>query len=189
MERNKDTLVTRLKKGDKKAMEALFDTYSPTLFSITMRYAACREDAEDMLQESMINILNGIQRFQETFDGSFEAWMKRVTMNHCLGSLRKKIGKISVELPGNINDETFDSDDHDLSLSELDPGKVIELIQELPAGYRTVLNLYVFEQRPHKEIAQLLQISENTSKSQLSKARMLLKKKVTQTMIYQTQQQ
>jgi len=177
MQRKNETLVTRLKKGERKAMEELYDTYSPVLLGVSMRYCDCREDAEDMLHESLINILHGIQDFRETFQGSFEVWMKRITVNNCLNALRKKIE--TVRLNGN---EPFqyalaeEVDDSGLSAAFIKPEIVVQMIQYLPVGYRTVLNLFVFERLTHKEIAKALNISENTSKSQLSKARKMLRK-------------
>lgn len=178
MQRKNETLVNRLKKGEKKAMEELYDTYSPVLLGISMRYCDCREDAEDLLHESLIKIIRGIKDFQETFQGSFEAWMKRITVNNCLGALRKKMELVRLNGNENIKDETENDEDYELSITSAEPQFVIEMIQTLPVGYRTVLNLYVFEKMSHKEIASSLNISENTSKSQLSKARSMLRKKM-----------
>ena len=178
MQRKNETLVNRLKKGEKKAMEELYDTYSPVLLGISMRYCDCREDAEDLLHESLIKIIRGIKDFQETFQGSFEAWMKRITVNNCLGALRKKMELVRLNGNENIKDETENDEDYELPITSAEPQFVIEMIQTLPVGYRTVLNLYVFEKMPHKEIASSLNISENTSKSQLSKARSMLRKKM-----------
>lgn len=159
-------------------MEELYDTYSPVLLGVSIRYCDSREEAEDMLHESLIKILRGIQNFQETFQGSFEAWMKKITVNNCLGALRKKTEM--VRLNGNeiILQESEEEDDIDLQFMTADPEIVIAMIQTLPTGYRTVLNLFVFEKHTHKEISIALNISENTSKSQLSKARSLLRKKM-----------
>jgi RNA polymerase sigma-70 factor (ECF subfamily) len=178
MQRKNETLVNRLKKGEKKAMEELYDTYSPVLLGISMRYCDCREDAEDLLHESLIKIIRGIKDFQETFQGSFEAWMKRITVNNCLGALRKKMELVRLNGNENIKDETENDEDYELPITSAEPQFVIEMIQTLPVGYRTVLNLYVFEKMSHKEIASSLNISENTSKSQLSKARSMLRKKM-----------
>ncbi len=178
MQRSNESLVTRLKKGEKKAMEEFYDKYSPVLLGISMRYCDCREDAEDMLHDSLMKILKGIQQFTETFEGSFEAWIKRITANNCINALRKKIE--TVKLHGG-EFENFGHDENeffDLPTHHIEPELVIEMIQSLPVGYRTVLNLFVFEKRSHKEIAKDLNISENTSKSQLSKARNLLRKKL-----------
>ncbi|NOU47492.1 MAG: RNA polymerase sigma factor [Bacteroidales bacterium] len=178
MQRKNETLVTRLKKGERKAMEELYDTYSSVLLGVSMRYCDSREEAEDMLHESLIKILRGIQNFQETFQGSFEAWMKKIAVNNCLGALRKKTE--TVRLNGNeiIFQESEEEDDIDLQFMAADPEIVIAMIQTLPVGYRTVLNLFVFEKHTHKEISIALNISESTSKSQLSKARSRLRKKM-----------
>jgi RNA polymerase sigma-70 factor (ECF subfamily) len=178
MQRKNETLVTRLKKGERKAMEELYDTYSPVLLGISMRYCDRREDAEDMLHESLIKILRGIQDFQETFQGSFEAWMKRITVNNCLGALRNKMNLVRLQGSENLKDEMTDDEESGSLVTSLEPQLAIEMIQTLPVGYRTVINLFVFEKMSHKEIASTLNISENTSKSQLSKARSLLRKKI-----------
>lgn len=178
MQRKNETLVNRLKNSEKKAMEELYDTYSPVLLGVSMRYCDCREDAEDMLHESLIKILRGIHDFQETFQGSFEAWMKRITVNNCLSALRKKIDLVRLNGTENLKDETTSDEEYEIPTAYIQPEIVIEMIQTLPVGYRTVLNLFVFEKMSHKEIASTLNISENTSKSQLSKARSLLRKKM-----------
>ena len=104
--------------------------------------------------------------------------MKRITVNNCLGALRKKMELVRLNGNENIKDETENDEDYELPITSAEPQFVIEMIQTLPVGYRTVLNLYVFEKMSHKEIASSLNISENTSKSQLSKARSMLRKKM-----------
>lgn len=161
-------------------MEEIYDLYSPVLLSISIRYTDCKEDAEDVLHDSFIKILKGLNTFTSQFEGSFEAWMKRITVNTSINYIKKK-AKLSAYNDSILEttvlpDLTIESD-----LPErIHPDKVIELIRELPPGYRMVMNLYVFENYTHKEIAKELNISTNTSKSQLSKARMLLRKKVLQ---------
>jgi RNA polymerase sigma-70 factor, ECF subfamily len=170
----------RLKKGDKQALEEFYDTYSPVLLAICMRYTAVREDAEDVMHESMIRILKGLDKFNHRFSGSFEVWIRRITVNASLNFLREKMK--AQKLNGWESREAIrlneDPDDSSSLPQQLEPEAVIRLIGELPDGYRTVLNLYVFENYSHKDIAMELGISENTSKSQLSKARALLRKKV-----------
>ncbi len=178
MKYNEETLVKQLKNGEKKAMEAFYDSYAPVLFGITLRYTASQQDAEDVLHESLMKILSGIKTFSYTFPGSFEAWIRRVTVNYCLGLLRKRSNLMIVDKAIEAIGHEEETDDSDDSWRETSPEKIIAMIQQLPAGYRTVLNLFVFEQHTHKEIANMLNISENTSKSQLAKARMMLKKRL-----------
>lgn len=169
-----------MKKGDNGALEEIYDLYSPVLLSISIRYTDCKEDAEDVMHDSFIKILKGLKKFTPQFEGSFEAWMKRITVNTSINFIKKKV-KLSA-YHDNIHEENIMPESTigpDLP-ERLHPDKVIEFIRELPPGYRTVMNLYVFENYTHKEIAKELNISTNTSKSQLSKARMLLRKKVLQ---------
>lgn len=170
----------RLKKGDKQLLGEFYDLYSPVLLAIAMRYTAVREDAEDVMHESLIKILRSLDKFNPRFSGSFEVWMRRITVNTSLNVLREKMKAQKINGWEALAGE-FEEDDPDRSVplpEQLEPEKVIGLIGKLPAGYRMVLNLYVFENYTHKEIATELGISENTSKSQLSKARNLLRKMV-----------
>ena len=170
----------RLKKGDKLALEEFYDTYSPMLLAICMRYTAIREDAEDVMHESLIKILKGLEKFNPRFSGSFEVWIRRITVNTSINFLRERMK--AQRLNGRATNDEFiveeEGSDQSSFPEQLEPEAVIRLIGDLPDGYRTVLNLYVFENYSHKEIATELGISENTSKSQLSKARALLRKKV-----------
>jgi RNA polymerase sigma-70 factor (ECF subfamily) len=171
--------TARLKTGDKKALEEFYDRFSPMLLGVCLRYTAIREDAEDLMHESLIKILRGLDKFYPRFSGSFEMWMKRIAVNTSLNFLREKMK--GHKLNGwavQEADETLEDPDGSSSLPDrLEPETAVRLIGELPEGYRMVLNLYVFENYSHKEIARELNISENTSKSQLSKARALLRKK------------
>lgn len=182
MQRQEDSLLDRLRNGERKAMEELYDTWAPVLFGVAMRYCGRREEAEDMLHESLLKILKGIKDFRPAFSGSFEAWMKRITVNQCLTSLRKKNAFITLD--NNINEDPADNEDEDKEdrLPDLKQEEVIRMMQELPPGYRTILNMYVFERMSHQEISKELKISENTSKSQLSKARNAMKKQLQQWM-------
>lgn len=174
-----ESLLTRIRKGEKKAMEELYDTYAPVLLGVAQRYCARRDDAEDLLHESLLKILKGVHDFKPSFPGAFEAWMRRITVNQCLTYLKRRNGLLKFD-PIDSAGELMIAGEPDTSepLPELSPEQVMLLIQSLPVGYRTVLNLYVFEHLTHKEIARELNISENTSKSQLSKARNYLKKEL-----------
>lgn len=184
MQSEDEILLGKLRKGERKAMVELYDTWAPVLMGVALRYCNRRDDAEDMVHESLLKILKGVNEFKPTFNGAFEAWMRRITVNQCLTALRRKPDfhlddSILREEAEQLMDEETDDD----RLPEISPQKVIEMIQELPPGYRTVLNLYVFERMSHKEIANELNISENTSKSQLSKARNLMKRMLQQMII------
>lgn len=151
------------------AQRALYDRFSGKLFAICYRYAGNRQDAEDMLQESMVRIFKQIHQFQQK--GSFEGWMKRVIVHTCINQLKKQ---------KKFNDTVDITKAEDiLSRSESIPSivqakEIMECIGLLPIGYRTVLNLYALEGYSHREIASLLEIEEATSRSQYSRAKNLL---------------
>ncbi|MGE5382321.1 MAG: RNA polymerase sigma factor [Omnitrophica WOR_2 bacterium] len=174
-----ESLITRIRNGERKAMEELYDTYSPVLLGVAMRYCNSKEEAEDMLHESLLKILKGVKDFKPEFEGAFEAWMRRITVNQCLSFIRRRMNFMRFESLPNGNDSFIDQDEISVeNAPDIKPEDVINMIRSLPTGYRTVLNLYVFERMTHKQIASELNISENTSKSQLSKARDFLKKKI-----------
>lgn len=169
-------LIQKLRKGDRKAMEAFYNDWAPLLFGVALRYCNSREEAEDMLHEALLKIIKGLDNFEPAFEGAFEAWMRRIVVNQCLTSLRKKT---DFRLNGYLRDE--DADEfievtEDEEWPEISQEDILKMINQLPPGYKMVLNLYVFEKMAHKDIALQLNISENTSKSQLSKARSMMKR-------------
>ena len=179
-----EALIKKAIARDAGAIEALYDRYAPSLLSVCFRYCGNREDAEDILHDGFIKIIQKIQTFRMRNDGSLEAWMRRIMVNTALNFLRDRMKEKSfvdidpiLEKLNHYDEEKIDEEEKYLSMGQ---EKIMNLICELPAGYRTVFNMYVFEEYGHKEIAELLQFSENTSKSQLSKARAMLRKKLNQ---------
>jgi RNA polymerase sigma-70 factor (ECF subfamily) len=162
---------------DQASIGILYDRHSPWLFGVCLQYMGNREDAEDVLHDGFMKIILNIGDFKEQQPGSLEGWMRKIMVNTALKYIRDhKKERMSTELyPGlDIQDDFNDQDDfngYDFSKDQL-----MEFISELPVGYRTVFNLYVMENYTHKEIGELLGIAENTSKSQLSKARCFLRK-------------
>ncbi|MCC6721340.1 MAG: sigma-70 family RNA polymerase sigma factor [Bacteroidia bacterium] len=155
---------------NQKSQKALFDKFAPTMYAICMRYSGNAEQAKDLLQEGFIKVFTKLGEFK--FEGSFEGWLKRIFINHALEYIRKENRQ-----PDIVNvDETYELQSDTFHITSIDSRKIIELIQKLPQGYRTVINLFIIEGYNHKEIAQMLGISENTSKSQLFKARQVLQK-------------
>lgn len=179
-----ETLIKKAISRDSGAIEALYDTYAPKLLAICFRYTGNREDAEDILHDGFIKIIRNIHTFKITSAGTFEAWMKRIMVNTALNMLRARIKEqknVDIDpLIDRLNFSDQDDADHDASYHMIDQDQILTWICDLPIGYRTVFNMYVFEQYGHREIAELLGISENTSKSQLLKARGLLRKKLNQ---------
>jgi len=160
--------------GKRKAQNELYSLFSSCFYGICLRYAGNRAEAQDILQEGFIKIFSKIRTFNR--QGSFEGWMKRIIINTALNYLRDHARErlfipVSEEV-ADMPDETIENDSPEPLPSEA----MLKLVQGLPEGYRMVFNLYVFEQHTHKEIAELLGISENTSKTQLMRARLLLQK-------------
>lgn len=161
------------RKGKREFQEKLYQILTPRLFPVCLRYASNRDEAEDWMQDSWIKIFGKLVDFRN--EGSFEGWTRRVTVTVCLENLRKK--NILFEQT-ELSKLQFHADDHG-PISTLSTSELIQVIQALPTGYRTVFNLYVMEEFSHEEIAVRLGISVGTSKSQLARARQLLKEKIT----------
>ncbi len=140
--------------------------------TICRRYAGDQHEAEDMLQEAFISIFSHINQFK--FAGSFEGWLKRITVNTAIKILKKR----NIKIIGIDNDQNeLISPDFNI-LSDLNTEDLLKLINQLPDGYRIIFNLYVIEGYSHDEIADMLKIKTATSRSQLSKARAILKDKI-----------
>lgn len=158
--------------GDRSAQRHLYDTYSGKFLTICMRYLKDREHAEDVMIESFMKIFDKLPQFQSK--GSFEGWMKRIVVTQALMTLRSN-RHLMMEI--NLVDEAGLSHAQ-YELTHLEAAELMELVQNLPVGYRTVFNLYAIEGYSHQEIGELLGISEGTSKSQLNRARAALKEKI-----------
>lgn len=171
-----EEIVILCKNGEYDARKELYETYSSRLLGILMRYVGNRATAEDLLHESFIKIFESFGKFTWRGEGSLKAWLDRVVVNYAIEYLRKsKKGNtiFSVEnLPERYDEPTYDD------LKEIPQSVLMQFIQDLPDGYRTVFNLYVFENKSHKEIAKTLGINEKTSSSQLSRAKYSLATKI-----------
>lgn len=150
------------------AQRALYQQFSPVMMGVCRRYLIRTEDAEDVLVEAFCKVFKHIQQYEG--NGSFEGWIRRIMVNECLMFLRKKHAlRNAYEIQ-----EHFDLRSDQNVTAELAAKDILQLLEQLPNGYRTVFNLYVIEGYKHREIADLLDISINTSKSQL----ILAKKKM-----------
>jgi RNA polymerase sigma factor (sigma-70 family) len=159
-----------LLQGQRQAQKQLYDQHSSKMFALCLRYTGSQEEAEDLLQEGFIKVFNNLVQYKG--EGSFEGWIRRIFVNSAVEFLRKRNLKPRMVDHLNVDVEIEHSSGFDkLSLSDL-----LQMIQKLPPGYRTIFNLYVIEGYSHKEISQLLHISEGTSKSQLARAKMILQK-------------
>ncbi|MEO0066787.1 MAG: hypothetical protein RI983_2113 [Bacteroidota bacterium] len=155
--------------NDPSAQRELYNRYSPKMLSVCYRFANSREDAEDMLQEGFIKVFTQMHTFQNK--GAFEGWIRRIIVHTCINFLKKnKKFSNSIDLEQadylEVREETMPS--------VMQARQIIECIRLLPLGYRTVLNLYAMEGYSHKEIADMLDIEESTSRSQYTRAKSML---------------
>lgn len=164
-------LVERAKQGDQQAMYRLYKMHVQAMYNTCIRIVSNQFDAEDIIQESFLSAFNGLGSFKG--DASFGSWLKRIVINKSLNTLRKK-REIFTELD-NVN---IVDDNHDEDFPEVTPEIIHEAIKSLPSKARVILNLYLMEGLMHREIAEMLDISESTSKSQYQRAKDLLQAKV-----------
>lgn len=166
-------LVRKCQKGNRQAQHELFQSYADRFYRLMLRYVRTQQDAEDLIMVAFVKVFDHIKTFVLKDNGGLEAWMRKIMVNEALMLLRKK---------HNLNlTETIDvlNPDHDPGSWQLAESEdLYNMIVDLPPGYRTVFNLFVVEGYDHREIAEMLGISENTSRSQLFKAKQLLKRRI-----------
>lgn len=171
---NEEHIIARCKKNCKIAQKELYDKYAAILLGIAMRYVYDKAEAEDILQEAFLKIFLNIKQFAGT--GSFEGWMKRILVNTAIGNYRKNLKHYHHQDIIDINEsEAMDFVIYDVEFTK---EELYLVIRNLPDGYRMVFNLYAIEGYKHKEIAGMLNIDVTTSKSQFSRARKLIQKKL-----------
>lgn len=165
-----EELIHKCKKGDRKAQEQLYKTYAGVLYGICLKYSRNKTEAEDNLHDSFMTIYDKIGQYKSK--GSFEGWMKRITINTVLQKYRREeyLNVVNDNIEEEVNVENVYDD---ISLQTL-----LKYIQELPNKYRATFNLYVLDGYTHKEIGELMGTTVGTSKSNLARARMLLKEKI-----------
>lgn len=177
---NDEQLVKKCLNREKGATDEFYHRFASKMFGVCLRYARSSMEAEDLLQEGFIKVFTSLGTFR--YDGSLEGWVRRIIVNNSINYYRQKSPWFEdVETSKDANKETAEYD----ILSALSANELLALIQQLPEGYRLVFNLYVIEGYLHKEIAEMLNISENTSKSQLLKARKALQCKLKNVMYEQ----
>jgi len=160
--------------GDEKAFKAIYDKLAGKMYSLCLRYAGNSYDANDFFQEGIIRVYKNLSGFKGS--GSFEGWARKIFVNTCLDMLKTKQRTVFDQL----------SDDMQLTsssiegLEKLSQNELLKMIQQLPNGYRRIVNLYLVEEYNHKQIAEMLGISEGTSKSQLSRAKTILQRSITE---------
>ncbi len=156
--------------GDRQMQELLYKKFSSKMYGVCLRYSGNTEDANDLLQEGFIKIFKNLTKFRG--EGSFEGWMRRIFVNTSIEHFRKKVKLYNVT---EVQENTIE--DYDLTiLDTLAEKDIISLVNELSPGYKAVFNMHVVEGYSHKEIAHILGITEGTSKSQLARAKGVLKK-------------
>jgi RNA polymerase sigma-70 factor (ECF subfamily) len=165
-----DQLILNCKKNDAKAQSQIYKLFSGTLFSICLKYSRNRAEAQDTLHDAFIIVFKKIEQYKHK--GSFEGWLKRVTVTTALQKFRSK-GVLEIVNEEQIEDVSLEIDEEQVSLDFL-----LKIIQELPDRYRLVFNLYVLDGFSHNEVAEMLSISSGTSKSNLARARHILKQKI-----------
>jgi len=172
---SEDHLINGCIIGDRKIQQSLYNRYAPKMFSVCLRYAKDYHSAEDILQDGFVKVFKYIIKFRR--EGSFEGWLRRIFVNTAIEHLRKSVSLYSIV---DENDKPIDILDESV-YDQLDQQDLLNMVQSLSPGYRSIFNLYVIEGYSHKEIAKMLNISEGTSKSQLARSRQLLQKKVLST--------
>ena len=165
-------LIAACRRQSPLAQRTLYERYAPVMLGICRRYLRRREDAEDVLLEGFFRIFSKIGQY--TGEGNFEGWMKRIMVNQCLMFLRKNDA-----LRGALEIQHYDRPKPARVEGQLTEHRILQLLDQLPEGYRTIFNLYVIEGYKHREIAEELGISINTSKSQLIAARKRMAELVT----------
>lgn len=169
-------LTELCRQGNNRARKELYEQYAGRMLGICLRYTGDRDTAQDLLHDGFLKIFGSFDKFSYRGDGSLRAWMERIMVNESLQFLRKN--HVMSQMTA-LEDAPETYDEPDAAEVDIIPQKVLmHFIEELPAGYRTVFNLYTFEDKSHKEIAQLLGINEKSSASQLFRAKSALARKV-----------
>jgi RNA polymerase sigma factor (sigma-70 family) len=172
LKENIDQYIRKCVNNDREAQLKIYQLFSPVLYGLCLKYMRNEDDAKDVFQEAFVIAFQKMEQYK--FEGSFEGWLKRIFINKLLETLKSKKKNV-------LFLDVFDTDiadEEEIELAPIEEEKLLEYIQELPDQYRMVFNLYVFEKMKHKEIAKLLEINEGTSKSNLNRAKSILKKKI-----------
>src|ERR1700761_190232 len=170
-----EELIVRCKAGERKAQESLYKQFASKMLGVCMRYATDRMEAEDMLQNGFIKVFNKIADFRG--EGSFEGWVRRIMVHSSIEYYRRNHKLLLV---ADLEDTGREPSAAPAVAAKMDAGDLMALIQQLSPGYKMVFNLYAIEGYSHREIGVIMGISEGASKSQLSRARTILKEQIAQ---------
>lgn len=176
--KEENEIVKRCIQKDEKALKEFYYLYAQKLFAICLRYIGDSDTAKDILQESFLKIFDNLKQFSG--NGPIEAWMSRITANSCIAYLKKQ-KKFQAEISQQLTPEENNWDNDSDIEEKYSPEILYQALSKLDENFKTVFNLFVFEDYSHGEIAQLLGINENTSRSRLSRARIFLKKELEKT--------
>ena len=164
-------VIKQCKAKDPAGFEFLYKTYYRVLYGIAMRYSKNTAEAEDILQDSFIKVFNSIQTYQS--EGSFEGWLKRIVQYTAINSYRSRLKfNLHIEMP---DSDSLSDDSLGAIFETMEAKEIVALLNSMPEGYRVILNLYCIDGYTHKQIAEMIKITEGTSKSQLFKAKKYLK--------------
>lgn len=170
------TLVIECVKGNARAQRMLFDKFARKMLGVCMRYAKSTEQAEDVLQDGFVKVFTKLKDFKH--DGSLEGWIRRIMVNTSLDQIRKN-GKMLGDT--NIDDVGYKIENNAFVFENMMADDLMKMVQAMPEGYKVVFNMFAIEGYSHGEIAETLGISENTSKSQYSRARAYLRERLEKT--------
>ena len=173
MNESQDIEIARAIEGDLNAQRFLFEAYYAYVLSISLRYMASREVAEEVLNDIFLKVFNKLKLYDKNYP--FKAWIRKVAINTCIDRLRStpkfpNWSELTIHFMGHLEDE-----DSDIKVGEMDEQPFLPVLQKLPPRYRAVFNLYVFEEYTHKEIGQALGIHEGTAKSNYARAKKIIK--------------
>jgi len=174
MDKALEEIIEGCKRNSLKCQKKLYGLFKDKMFAICLRYAKSTEEAEDIFQDAFVKVFKNIHQYN--YKGSFEGWIRRIFVNTAITNYtlnKKRYYKEEIDVTDYERD-SFEMDEAEFTMEEL-----MKAIQELPAGYRTVFNLYAIEGYKHREIAEMLEIDINTSKSQYSRAKKILQEKLT----------
>lgn len=167
-----ENIIQGCRKKNRKAQQLLYERFSPTMYAVCLRYSGSTEDAQDILHEGFLKVFDKIDQYKSK--GSFEGWVRRIMVNTALEKFRNQYRVLSLQ----DRESEYDSPDPQDMTDSITAKELMVFIQELSPKYRVVFNLYAIEGYSHKEIGEMLDISEGTSKSNLSRARSILQEKV-----------
>ena len=170
---SEEDLINRCLNNEARAQEDFYKRFAPKMYGVCMRFAKNQMEADDILQEGFIKVFTNLKSFRN--EGSLEGWVRKTVVNTAINLYKKNLKH---QKDTDIEQAEVVQNFEQSSLDKISVQELMDIIRDLPTGYRVVFNLNVIEGYSHKEISQLLEISENTSKSQLSRARQALQKKL-----------